>query len=60
MNKKIRKQALLKVEAEAKLNKIAQEAIEKANQIGTDDADQFAHNVFLALLQDIKIEGLDS
>lgn len=52
-----RKEILKKIVKEAELNKTAQEAIEAA---GDTKGDEFAHRIFDALLNNIKIDGLDS
>lgn len=51
-----RKEKLNKLIKEAELNKVAQEAIDGAKD---SEGEEFAHKIFEALLNNLKIEGLD-
>lgn len=52
-----RKIILNKIIKEAELDKRAQDAI---NSAGDSKGEEFAHKIFDALIDNIKIEGLDS
>jgi len=56
MNKK---NIINKIVKEAKLNKTAQDAIDKANQSTTQDSKEYADKIFQELLNNLHITGLD-
>lgn len=54
-----KKTILTKIIKEAQLEKNAQEAINEANQINTQDSKAYADKIFEELLRGLHINGLD-
>jgi hypothetical protein len=58
MNKKARKKKLNSIVKEAKLNKVAEDTIQDVNALNTSSAEEYAHKVFEALLNNIDFDEL--
>ena len=58
MNSKKRKVALAAIEKRAKLDKIAEEAIEAVDN-AIDDSEDYGHKIFEELLKNVKIKGFE-
>lgn len=59
MNINQRKEKLNQLQKEASLNKIAEDVMSDVNNLDIADPDEYAHQVFLKLLENLHIDGLD-
>lgn len=59
MNKKSRKEKLSELVKQAAQDKVAFDVANDVNLAAIDDPEEYAHQVFEALLSNLKIDGLD-